>query len=469
MSEALWTVADFVAGVAGELVGAAPAGVTGISIDSRTLAPGEAFFAIVGDRFDGHGFAAAALESGAALAVVAADRVGEIAARPLVVVDDPFQALERLGVAARARATGKVIAVTGSVGKTSTKEMLKLALSQSGETHVSAASFNNHWGVPLSLARMPANAAFAVLEIGMNHTGEITPLVAMVRPHVAVITTVEPVHLEHFSGIEEIADAKAEIFTGLVPGGVAILNADNPLLDRLLERAGEAGVERIVRFGRAETADARMLKFAPSDTCSCISADILGSDVAYKIGAPGMHLAMNSLAVLAACQLAGADLAKAALGLADFSAQKGRGERLQLVMRDGEITVIDESYNANPASMRAAIELLAVARTGRGGRRIAVLGDMLELGEDSEKLHRELAGPLETATADRIYLAGPMMKALWDVLPPHRRGAYSKRSAGLESILPGELVPGDVVMIKGSFGSRMGILVDALKARYGSA
>jgi len=308
--------------------GALPEVVTGLSIDSRSIAPGEAYFAIKGDVHDGHDFVAAALRAGAAVAVVeAAQRHKFPDDAPLLVVDEVLAGLRDLAVAARARLTAQVIAVTGSVGKTSTKEALRCVLSAQGETHASAASFNNHWGVPLSLARCPANARFAIFEIGMNHAGEIRPLVAMVRPQIAIVTTVEPVHLEFFSGLETIADAKAEIFEGVEPGGAVVLNHDNSQFARLRARARELGISRIVSFGTGEKSDARLLDVALQAACSAVHANILGHDVTYKLGMPGRHMAMNSLAVLAAALLAGADLARAALSLSQIEPATGRGAR----------------------------------------------------------------------------------------------------------------------------------------------
>src|SRR6185312_6756811 len=337
-----------------EKSGALPAETNGISIDSRTLAKGDAFFAIRGDNRDGHAFVEAALEAGAGLAVVARKEGARFAAdAPLLLVDDVLDALRDLARTARARLGAKVIAVTGSVGKTGTKEALRLALSADGETHASAASYNNHWGVPLSLARCPASAKYAVFEIGMNHAGEITPLTQMAMPHVAIVTTVEPVHLEYFGSVEKIADAKAEIFLGLVPGVAAVINRDNDQYARLDAAAKAAKVSRIVTFGADTQAEARLVRHALQPDSSTVEAVILGSPVTYKLGAPGRHIVMNSLAVLAAASLAGADLAVAALALARLKAAVGRGARIPLGLPNGEALLIDESYNANPASMRA--------------------------------------------------------------------------------------------------------------------
>src|SRR6201994_2852987 len=319
MSALLWTLAAMAEAMRAQVQGAPSEAISGLSIDSRSLAPGEAYFAIKGDVHDGHAFVDAALKAGAALAVVETSQRDKFAAdAPLLVVDDVLEGLRDLARASRARLGAQVIAVTGSVGKTSTKEALLGVLSAQGETHASVASFNNHWGVPLSLARCPATVRFAIFEIGMNHAGEIEPLVKMVRPHVAIITTVEPVHLEFFAGIEAIADAKAEIFEGVEPDGAVVLNRDNSQFARLSRRAKKLGVSRIVSFGAHKKSDARLLDVSLHATCSAVHADIIGQDVTYKLGMPGRHMAMNSLAVLAAASLAGADLALAGLSLSQI-------------------------------------------------------------------------------------------------------------------------------------------------------
>ncbi|MEW6644033.1 MAG: UDP-N-acetylmuramoylalanyl-D-glutamyl-2,6-diaminopimelate--D-alanyl-D-alanine ligase [Pseudomonadota bacterium] len=463
----LWTIGEMADAMRAARSGPLPDAITGISIDSRTIKPGEAYFAIKGDVHDGHDFVAAALKNGAAVAVVADSRRGAFADdAPLLVVPDVLDALGDLGVVGRARFAGKVIAVTGSVGKTSTKEALRHVLAAQGKTHASVASFNNHWGVPLTLARCPADAVYAVFEIGMNHAGEIEPLVKMVRPHVAVITTVEPVHLEFFAGVEAIADAKAEIFTGLEPGGVAVLNRDNGQFARLQKRAKTCGVSRIVSFGTDRKADARLLDVSLHAGCSAVHADILDHDITYKVGMPGRHMAMNSLAVLAAVTLAGADLVAAALALAELQPPAGRGARLTLGLPQGVATLIDESYNANPASMAAALDVLGQAPVGPRGRRIAVLGDMLELGQSSGDLHRGLAEPVAAAKADLVFCCGPLMRNLWDALPSTRRGGYAENSAALEGAVAAALRAGDAVMVKGSLGSKMKLIVTALEKRF---
>ncbi len=466
MTEMLWTESEIVSLGAGELRGALAMPVNGASIDTRTLARGDIFFAIMGKQRDGHDFVAAAFEKGAGLAVVSEPTPDMEKLGPLYVVGDTLRAMEAFGVHARARCGGRVAAITGSVGKTGTKEALRQCLDGQGRVHASAASYNNHWGVPLTLARLPADAEFGIFEIGMNRPGEITPLSRMVSPHVAVVTTVAPVHLGAFSRVEEIADAKAEIFDGLRKGGTAILNVDNVHFDRLKSAAVEAGAGEIIRFGESKGADAALLEASLQAEGSVVRAAICGEDVTYKIGAPGRHLVLNSLAVLAAAVALGGDLALSALALANWHAPKGRGERLVLEMPGGTVTIIDESYNANPASMRAALALLGLSEPGRGGRRIAVLGDMLELGDASREHHGALAGDIEAADADLVLACGKDMAALWESLPASRRGTYAESSDGLEAALLDAVQPGDVLVVKGSLGSRMGPLVKALKSHF---
>ena len=466
---ALWTVEAMASAMGARPRGAVPEIISGISIDTRTIAPGEAFFAIKGDSRDGHDFVAAALQAGAGLAVVSQARLAEMpAGAPLLLVADVLEGLCALGHASRARSHAKIIAVTGSVGKTGAKDALRLVLGKQGETHASVASYNNHWGVPLSLARCPASADFAVFELGMNHAGEIDPLSRLVRPHVAIVTTVEPVHLEFFGSIEAIADAKAEIFAGIEPGGAAVINRDNPHYERLRRAAEAIGVARIVSFGEHAQADARVDKVALQADFSVVSANILGAEVAYKVGAPGRHIVLNTLAVLAAASLLGADLALAALALADLQPPAGRGARQTLTVPGGDALLIDESYNANPASMRAALALLGQVPMGARGRRIAVLGDMLELGERGHELHEAMVEPVLAHDIDLVFCSGPLMRSLWEALPAERRGGYAETSAALEPAVLGEIHAGDAVMVKGSLGSKMGPIVAALTRKYSS-
>jgi UDP-N-acetylmuramoyl-tripeptide--D-alanyl-D-alanine ligase len=467
MSAPLWTSSDMAAAMRATVNGSLPNTISGLSIDSRTIARGEAYFAIKGDVHDGHDFVEAALKAGAALAVVeAAQRDKFPADAPLLVVDDVLAGLVELARASRARLSARIVAITGSVGKTSTKEALRRVLAAQGETHASVASFNNHWGVPLSLARCPASVRFAIFEIGMNHAGEIEPLVRLVRPHVAVITTVEPVHLEFFAGIEGIADAKAEIFAGLEPGGAAVLNRDNPQFARLQKAAKKRGISRIVSFGADTKSDARLIDVSLHPACSAVHADILGHDLTYKLGMPGRHMAMNSLSVLAAASLAGADLALAGLALSQAQPAAGRGFRQSLEVGHGEATLIDESYNANPASMAAALNVLGAASVGPQGRRIAVLGDMLELGPAAAQLHRGLIEAVRANHVDLVYCCGPLMRNLWDALSSGKRGGYAESAAALESQVVAAIRAGDAIMVKGSLGSKMKPIVNALEKRF---
>jgi UDP-N-acetylmuramoyl-tripeptide--D-alanyl-D-alanine ligase len=461
----LWSTEAFVAAAGGRLSGAAPSGIAGISIDSRSIAPQEAFVAIRGPNRDGHEFVDTALKAGAALAVVQDGRVSAIVGPLLVVPDDPLAALERIGSAARARMSGSVVAVTGSVGKTGTKEMLRLALSALGTAHAPVGSFNNQWGVPLTLARMPAETRYGIFEIGMNHPGEIRPLTRLVRPHVAIVTTVAPVHLAFFESEAAIAEAKAEIFEGLEPQGVAILNRDNQWFDLLSERAVSHGA-RVASFGEHTSADIRLERVELGEDGSDVTASLAGESLDYRLGAPGRHIVQNSLAVIAAAHALDADMNRVLGALAGFRAPRGRGERIELHHPSGPFTLVDESYNANPASTRAALALLGQMKPREQGRRVAVLGDMLELGESAPELHRALLPAVEESGAEIVFLAGPQMQNLWRDLPERRRGAYAATAAELEPILAGAIGPGDVVVMKASLGTRLGPVVEALKRRF---
>jgi len=463
----LWTPDEMVAAVRGAATGHVPAPASGVSIDSRSLQPGDLFVALVGPNADGHAHVGAALACGAAAAVVAHSPAGLAADAPLIRVDDTQAALERLGEAARARSTARIVAITGSVGKTSTKEMLATVLAAQASTHWSAASYNNQWGVPLSLARLPRSARFGVFELGMNHAGEIAVLTRQVRPEIAIITTVEAAHLEFFSDIKQIADAKAEIFLGVGAGGAAILNGDNPMADRLAAAATACGLTRILRFGTGIRADIRLIAAEAEAEGSTVDADILGTRLSYRLSQPGRHLVMNSLAVLGAVALLGADLAEAGRVLGRLPGLAGRGRQQTIPVGDGEAVLIDESYNASPASMRAAFAVLAASRPA--GRRIAVLGDMRELGLQAPVLHAALAAPLVAAGADLVYTAGPLMRHLHDALPGALQGAWRPSAAELLPLLIDTLQPGDTVTVKGSLGSRMADIVKPLMAGAAAA
>lgn len=464
----LWTSSDLLEALQGRPVGALPEGVTGISIDSRSIGAGEAFFAIKGDRVDGHDYAGIAIANGAGLLVVSEAKLpalGRLIA-PMIVVDDVLEAMVRLGCAARDRSAAKIIAVTGSVGKTTTKEMLRTVLEPSGSVHASAASFNNHWGVPLSLARMPETTRFGVFEIGMNHPDEIRPLVKMVRPHVAIVTTVAAAHLGNFKSLDEIAAAKAEIFEGVVDGGHAILNRDNDKFKLLEKAAQDAGVSYIHSFGAGAKADFRLVEFSNTPEGSVLWAGLEGKTIELPIGAPGRHIAENALAVLGAALIAGADMERAFGALASLKAGKGRGQRHVLNVGGGEAALIDESYNANPASMRAAIGLLRDSEPGEGGRRIAILGDMLEMGEFSQKVHTALAAPLEEAGIETVWLAGPAMAGLREALPESISVEYRETADELAGFAQENIRAGDVVMVKSSNGIGFNRIVSALLDKY---
>ena len=457
----LWTSVEAQAATAGTLMGPAWE-ANGVSIDSRSVAKGDLFIALAGPNHDGHDYVKASIEAGAAAALV--HRVPEgCEDLPLLVVRDTMDGLQALGTASRARSNARIVAVTGSVGKTGTKEMLALALSQQGATHWSVGSFNNHWGVPLSLARMPAEVRFAVFELGMNHPGEITPLTRMVRPHVAIITTVEAVHTAFFKNTEEIAEAKAEIFLGLEPGGVAVLNRDNRHFHFLADAAKKAGIGTVLSFGSHIDSDARLLDCAVDPDETAVFTLLKDHALAYRVGVPGLHWAMNSLAVVLAVGALGADGDAAARSLAAMAPPTGRGERHRVAVPGGTAEVIDESYNASPVSMKAAIATLAAAKPAKGARRIAILGDMLELGDDAPALHAGIAQAVIAWNVDMVHTAGPNMAHLMNALPPEKRGLHAAHSEDLARDLKGHIRAGDVVVVKGSAGSRMSRVVKALQ------
>ncbi len=464
MTEPLWSAEEAIAATGGS----GPAGwrANGVSIDSRTVQAGDLFVALEGPTFDGHDFVADALAKGAAAAVVHRRPSGELAgAAPLLSVDDTLEALRALARAARQRSRARVCAVTGSSGKTSTKEALRACLAAQGETFASAASLNNHWGVPLSLARLPRSAAFGVFELGMNHAGEIAPLSELVRPDVAVITTIGLAHIEFFDSQAGIADAKSEIFAGMGPEGTAVLPRDDRFYDHLAARAEAAGVTRRLSFGRHEAADARLLDADLQADGSRVRASFRGAALDYTLSVPGAHWVTNSLAVLCAVSALGADATRAAEAFAGLQPVTGRGARRALPLPGGgEALLIDESYNANPDSLRAALAVLGRVTPAGAGRRIAVLGDMLELGADGPALHAGLADAVREAEVDLAYLCGPQMARLAVTLPPSRLAAHAIDAATLAPQVAEGLLPGDVVLVKGSLGSRMRDVIAALDA-----
>ncbi|MAZ76112.1 MAG: UDP-N-acetylmuramoylalanyl-D-glutamyl-2, 6-diaminopimelate--D-alanyl-D-alanine ligase [Micavibrio sp.] len=462
-SNTIWTAKEAIDATGGQTSGDWSA--TGVSIDTRTIQEGDLFVALEGEAGNGHDYVVQAIESGACAAIVSREVEG-VSEDKLLIVKDTLKAMEALGCAARARTGAKIIGVTGSVGKTGTKEMLNTAFDCQGQTHASIKSYNNHWGVPLSLSNMHAGTDFGIFEMGMNHPNEITPLTNMVRPNIAIITTISPVHVEHFkNGMDGIVAAKAEIFNGVEPGGYAVLNADISEFDALNKVAEEKNLS-VATFGESDGAMARLVDCLEAANGSRVKAIIMDEEVSFTLQIAGRHIAQNTMAVLLAVKLAGGDVQKAARAIERQEPIVGRGKRelLDLGMADNPVTLIDESYNASPSAMNASFKVLALVDPGRGGRRIAILGDMLELGKDSAKHHADLALPLKAANIDLVYTCGKHMKNLHDSLPANQRGAYKVTSKELAEIVPDVLIPGDVVMVKGSLGSKMGLVVEALRA-----
>ena len=459
MAEPLWA-SDEIAAATGGLLQGADFAATGVSIDTRTLEPGDLFVALKGER-DGFVFARDAFAKGAAGVLTA-----QLVDGPHVLVDDTQVALERLGLVARERSGALRGAVTGSVGKTSVTQAVKAALELAGPAHGSVKSYNNQIGVPLTLARMPKATRRAVFEIGMNHAGEIGPLSRMVRPHVAAITTVGPVHIENFAdGETGVAKAKGEIFTGLAPGGAAVLNADDRWFELLAGMARGAGAE-ILSFGSGEGCTARLTGFEPHGAGAVVRARLNGRDIDFTIAQTGAHWGPNSLCALLTLQALEVDLQTAFAALVGFGPLQGRGQEREVRLPGGGgFRLIDESYNANPMSMSAALATLGAA----SGRRIAALTDMLELGPDGPALHAALAEPLIAAKADLVFCAGPLMRRLWDSLPAPMRGAWAASAAELAPEVAAAVADGDVVMVKGSNGSKAGLVAQALASMDGPA
>jgi UDP-N-acetylmuramoyl-tripeptide--D-alanyl-D-alanine ligase len=464
----LWTSVDAARATGGRSTQVWQAG--GVSIDTRTLQPGDLFVALTDVR-DGHDFVAAALESGAAAALVSRVPEGIAPDAPLLVVPDVLTALEDLGRAARARTSARVVGITGSVGKTSTKEMLRAILAGQGKTHAAEASYNNHWGVPLTLARMPADTRFAVIEIGMNHPGEIAPLARLARLDVAMVTTVAPAHLEAFDSIEGIAREKASIFDGLQPGGTAIFNADIATTPILRDRAQALG-HRGITFGMSEGADWQLLEARLCDDTTVAQATRRGEPLLFKVASPGRHFVLNALGALAVAEALGADPMIAAHDLGRWAPPRGRGQRERIVLDTVEETffdIIDDAFNANPASMAAALDVLIAAKPtdgiGRvgGGRRIAILGDMLELGPTEAALHAAIADHPGLSEVHVIHCVGPRMLALHAVLPRPLRGDWVETAPELAARVRSLVDAGDILLVKGSKGSKVSLVVDALR------
>lgn len=459
-----WQAEDVLRAVRGQSLHAQDWTARGVSIDSRTIQPGDLFIAIKGPSLDGHAYVHKAFEAGASAALVE-KRPPQVAEdMPQIYVEDTFTALQDLGRVGRARSAAKIIAVTGSVGKTSSKEQLRLMLSMVKDTYATEGSLNNHWGVPLSLARLPNDVAYGVFEIGMNHAGELGPLSREVRPHVALITNVEAVHLEHFVSTEAIADAKAEIFLGMDPAGIAVLNRDNPHFARLLAASRTQGLKKTLSFGRDPKSDARLLSLTMDDEGTNVEAVILDEKLSFRIGAPGAHLAMNALGTLLACAAADADLETCAEALAAYRPPQGRGTRQKLSLPEGEtFTLFDETFNASPVATQAAISILGQTSIGPEGRRIVVLGDMRELGASAVALHMDLARTLVENKIDMVHSCGELMSHLREALPAAMRGYHREDSKALAPLVAETVHAGDAVMVKGSHSMHMEFIVDALR------
>ncbi|WP_099827596.1 UDP-N-acetylmuramoyl-tripeptide--D-alanyl-D-alanine ligase [Oceaniglobus indicus] len=466
---ALWTAAEAVAATGGRTTRDWQA--TGVSIDTRTLQPGDLFVALK-DQRDAHDFVAQALAQGAAAALVSRVPDGVGADAPLLIVDDVLPALVAMGRHARARTTAKVIAVTGSVGKTSAKEMLRTLLTPQGRTHAAEASYNNHWGVPLTLARMPADADFAIVEIGMNHPGEIAPLSAMAAPDVGFITTIAAAHLEAFDDLDGIAREKAAIFSGMAPGGAAIVNLDLPQTPILTAAAERAGL-RVIGFGADPAAMFRLASARPAAGTTVVQAHHGDEALLFKVMTGGQHFAMNALGAIAAAEAVGADLGRLTGDIGRWHPPQGRGTRETIVLDPAEphrsIELIDDAFNANPASMAAALEVLADStptdNTGRiaRGRRIAILGDMLELGPDAGAMHLALGDLDSLRQIDVIHAVGPLMKPLFNSLPEHMRGRWVESASDLASRARDLVDAGDIVLVKGSKSIKVSLVVDAIR------
>jgi UDP-N-acetylmuramoyl-tripeptide--D-alanyl-D-alanine ligase len=471
MSDWLWTHDEAEKATGG--TSTAPWKARGVAFDSRAVVDDDLFVALKGETSDGHGYVVQAFRNGAAAALVERRPEDAAGTGPLLVVVDTSEGLDRLARAARARTGARIAAVTGSVGKTGTKEALRHVLSRQGLTHASEKSFNNHVGTPLSLARMPRDAAFGIFEVGTNAPGEIAPLSALVRPHVALITTVEPVHSGNFPGEDAIVAEKASIFDALEPGGIAIINADNRHAAALSAHAASVGAGRIVRFGQAADADVRLLSMKADGEGSLIEAEVEGVRVCYRLALAGRHQALNSLGVLAVVHQLGGDIAAAAAALGDIVPPPGRGVRHEIALAGGSALLIDESYNASPVAVRAALEVLAEVPTGKGGRRIAVLGDMLELGDNAVAQHIALAADVERRKIDLVFAVGPLMNRLYGQLQASRRGGAAGDARAMAALLASVVRPGDVVLVKGSRRIGLEAVVEALatpaRARAGKS
>jgi len=452
---ALWTDIDSIKATGGRAT--APFAASGISIDTRSLQPGDMFIALKAAR-DGHDFVAQAFEHGAAVALV--DHVPAGVTGPCLVVDDVLAALTALGASGRARAKARVIAVTGSVGKTSTKEMLREMLAVFGSVHAAEASFNNHWGVPITLARLPQDADFAVIEIGMNHPGEIEPLARLARPHVALITTIAPAHLEAFEDMDGIAREKSDIYKGLEPTGIAVFPEDLPQSFILRDTAPD----RAVSFGL--TGNVRQKSIRQTSGALVMEATADGADYLLRLTDAGAHFGRNALGCLAVAKALSLDLALAAQALGRWRPPSGRGRRERILLdpaSDESFVLIDDAFNANPASVAAALQVLSQTDPAPGGRRMAILGDMLELGPEEVAMHEAIAALPSMANIDVVHCVGPRMASLHRVLPTNKAGRHVAAADDLGADSHSLVRPGDVVLVKGSKGSYVSRVVDAMR------
>ena len=457
-----WSAEDIAAATKGTTSGRWTA--HSVSIDTRTLEQDALFVALPGSQVDGHEFVSAALEKGAVAALVSKPVAGVDPAR-LVLVGNVEKALQDLGIAARARSRAKFIGITGSVGKTGAKDMLATALAAIGSVYATKGNLNNHLGVPLNLANLPLDIDFAVLEMGMNHPGEIAPLSQWVKPHVALITNVEAVHIEFFPGVAAIADEKATIFDGMGGAGTAIVNADNAHFPRIKKYAEKQGLDRVLSFGTGTNANCQLVDYHIRDTHTAIEAIIAGTTLSYMIGAIGKHWAMTSVAVLGIIDALGCDLPRTAAALQYFKEPKGRGQTKRLAIKSGYLRLVDDSYNASAVSIKGAVEKIAEMRDASKEkiRTIVVLGDMLELGEHAEDMHIGLVPTLVNNQMDLVFAAGTFMRKLYDALPESMQGAYRATSRELAPVVVEQLRANDLILVKGSRGSRMDLVAHAIE------
>ena len=454
MKDIIWDKAQIELATGGKPRGADNWLISGISIDSRKINEGDLFIALTGDNFDGHAFINHALAKGAKAALVQYIPDGLAKDAPIIVVPDCYEALRDLAIFKRKNFTGEIIAITGSVGKTSTKEMLFAAFSAVGKSYCTQGNLNNHIGLPLSVARMADDTKFGIFEMGMNHADEISPLSVIAKPDISVITNIEAVHLENFNSLSGIADAKSEIFDGMSEGKIAILNRDNKYFTHLKEKALDKRLQ-IISFGELEGSDSKLLEFSEKNGVSSVKANIRGEEISYKLNLPGKHQVLNSLAVLSIVSASNSNLDIAIEGLESLKATAGRGLTSELEIDGKKITLIDDTYNASPASVKAAISNLASIKAEKNARAVIALGDMLELGNDEVQMHVDISKKLVENKIDLVFTAGDLSKHLFDALPDNMKGSWAKDSQSLSKLIKPSLQDGDILLIKGSRGMEM--------------